>query len=580
VRATLECINGGACRRLCARACVAALALLVGGSATAFAQQTPRDIVLMLDNSGSMRKNDPEFLTSVAVRAFLEHLEGENRVAVIAFDERVNVLMPLTAVDAGTRQQFLDSLDAINYRGRLTNSPAALERSLYELRISGRADAERSIVFLTDGIVDVAPEGADAGDLEKARWMKSTLVDEAVDQNVRIFGIAFTDDADFELIQTLAKRTGGQYYRAYSASDIDTVFTNLRAELSTAVPTAARGTDVAVPAAPGPPVPEPVSAAPQTPEPGPETETEAPGDTLPLSDRSATELPLVSLPEDDLPRVTLPPVSLDGESKPLPVPTTQSVAADGAQPSGDHTPGTPAETTQDTPQPEIGAPDRTRAAPPLPPPAPRVDDSPLMLVLAIGGGALLLALLALIVALARRRSGDAPAAADPLMPKAFLNDIGGVTAQKSYELDEKPTIVGRLAGPDSDAAHYIVIDESTIGRRHALLEYKEHSFWAADQNSLNGTFVNNTRIEEPTRLKHGDRVRFHKHEFEFLVLDMFETDRTMMSHTLFTDLPAENALSDRKTGRQCGKQDRPTVVRESDAQPPAASPHDPTVTRR
>ena len=200
----------------------------------ASSQPIPRDIVLVLDNSGSMRKNDPDFLTSVAVRAFIDGLDGDYHVAIVSFDQRAKVLKPLAPLDSRHRADLLDSLKSINYRGLLTNSPAAIESAIYELRTNGRSGAEKSIVFMTDGIVDVAPEGKDDGDVEKARWMKSTLADEAADRAVRIFGIAFTDNADFELIQTLAKRTGGEYYRAYTAPDIDGVFTSIRDRLSNA----------------------------------------------------------------------------------------------------------------------------------------------------------------------------------------------------------------------------------------------------------------------------------------------------------------------------------------------------------
>jgi len=210
--------------------------VMAGFGPVGHAQSTQHDIVLMLDNSGSMRKNDPDFLTSVAVHAFIEGLGDNDHVAIISFDQRVKVLKPLAALDTAHRAALLSSLSNINYRGLLTNSPAALERSIYELRTNGRPDAQKSIVFMTDGIVDVAPEGADSGDVEKARWMKSTLAEEAADSSVRIFGIAFTDTADFELIQTLAKRTAGEYYRAYTAAEIDGVFSNIRDQLASAAP--------------------------------------------------------------------------------------------------------------------------------------------------------------------------------------------------------------------------------------------------------------------------------------------------------------------------------------------------------
>jgi pSer/pThr/pTyr-binding forkhead associated (FHA) protein len=277
----------------------------------------------------------------------------------------------------------------------------------------------------------------------------------------------------------------------------------------------------------------------------------------------------VSLPEADLPKVVLPEVRLPGEK------TSPDAPTQGALPgadSGDKPAGTqdqpPAEKDDTAKRVDTGTSTGTTATgPQAPAPSPvarPADDPSLLLALGIGGAALLLALAALVIVVLRRRSRPATTS-DPLMPKAFLNDIGGATEHKSYELGAKPIIVGRLQGPDTDAASYVVIDESTVGRRHALLEYKDHSFWVSDQNSLNGTFVNNSRIDAPTRLKHGDRIRFHKHEFEFLVLDMFETDRTMMSETVFAKMASEP------------EDDDATVVRESSTAEP--SPEDPTVTR-
>ena len=157
---------------------------------------------------------------------------------------------------------------------------------------------------------------------------------------------------------------------------------------------------------------------------------------------------------------------------------------------------------------------------------------PLSWLIAGGGGLAVLVGVGVFLVVRHRRRGPPPSP----VPKAFLNDLGGATDKSSHELGEFPTIVGRLRGPEDDGNHYIVIDESTIGRRHAIVEYLEHAYWVADQNSLNGTFVNGQRIKERTRLKHGDRIRFHRKEFEFVLWEMFETDRTEMSHTMFANL--------------------------------------------
>jgi len=77
---------------------------------------------------------------------------------------------------------------------------------------------------MTDGIVDTG--NADR-DLEKTKWLKEDLAADAADAGIRIFGIAFTENADFELIQSLAQNTDGEYYRALLADDLQKVFSNL-----------------------------------------------------------------------------------------------------------------------------------------------------------------------------------------------------------------------------------------------------------------------------------------------------------------------------------------------------------------
>lgn len=161
--------------------------------------------------------------------------------------------------------------------------------------------------------------------------------------------------------------------------------------------------------------------------------------------------------------------------------------------------------------------------------------SPAPLAAMVAAGIVMVGLVAGIILLLRRRSAG-KASPEDQFPKAFLSDLGGITQNPGYELGESLTVIGRIKGRDADRINYVVIREPTIGRRHALIEFRNRCFWVKDENSLNGTFVNDKRVEDETRLTHGDRIRFHKHEFEFLSLDMFETDRTRMGRTVFADL--------------------------------------------
>lgn len=81
-------------------------------------------------------------------------------------------------------------------------------------------------------------------------------------------------------------------------------------------------------------------------------------------------------------------------------------------------------------------------------------------------------------------------------PAAFV-DLWGMP----HHLDAKMSV-----GRSIEADKLIVLDPS-VSRRHAELELA--GVWTVrDLGSTQGTFVNEQRIDQPTTLRHGDRVRF------------------------------------------------------------------------
>jgi hypothetical protein len=66
--------------------------------------------------------------------------------------------------------------------------------------------------------------------------------------------------------------------------------------------------------------------------------------------------------------------------------------------------------------------------------------------------------------------------------------------------------LGRLTRIGRRATSDIVLDDTTVSRRHALVLEREDGPVIADDRSLNGVFVNGLRVREAP-LRHGDEVR-------------------------------------------------------------------------
>jgi hypothetical protein len=216
--------------------------LLLAAAAPALAA---RDVILVLDNSGSMRRNDPSKLAGPAVMEFIRAQPPDTRVAILLFTAEPTLVMPLTPAEVAADGDAQQALAQFNYRGALTQTAAAVERALYELRNEARPEAKRVIVLMTDGLIDT---GNVARDVELNRWLRDELAGQAARDKVNIFGIAFTERADYQLLQSLASTTGAEYFRVLSATGIAKALQRIEAMLSAAPPAPATTVETPAPA--------------------------------------------------------------------------------------------------------------------------------------------------------------------------------------------------------------------------------------------------------------------------------------------------------------------------------------------
>jgi hypothetical protein len=419
------------------------------------------DLVFVIDNSGSMKKNDPQFLTPQLVSTFVHQLPADSKIGMVLFDIDARLLTPLAAIShSRARQTVIDSLKTIDYRGQFTNTPAGIERALYELKTKGRPEAQKGIIFITDGIVDT---GDKRKDQKLAQWLKKEIAEESKQMNTRIFGIALTEAADFSLIQALALKTNGEYFRTFHPSEISGVLEKIQ-ELMTPPREAPQ------------PAPEPIA--------------------------QLAPLPLLPVPED--------------------TPETKPVEPAQAK-------------AQIVPPPPTPLPDERKSL---------MGVGKQMWVAAVAIALLLVAIIGLLFFIfihfnrQKHTPTKAVATKTPNMPEAHIEVMDGDLKMENmpFKIDQEIIKIGRSQRND------LVIGDPAVSGFHATIEFRHMYFYLEDQQSTNGTMLNDQRISpnESVRLKNGDCITIAKYKLNFTITNQIPFgDTIMLSMTALEDPEAE-----------------------------------------
>lgn len=177
------------------------------------ASRLPRDVVLVLDTSGSMS----DLKMSQAKKA-LKHLLGQlgerDRFGIVRFSNAAQAyeekLLPASADQIAKAQKWVGDLTA----GNGTNIEDALETAV-AMKSKATADAGRAftIVFFTDGQPTVGERNPD-------KIVKETLAKNAGDTRIFTFGVG--DDVNAAMLDQLAEGTKAVSTYVRPAEDIET----------------------------------------------------------------------------------------------------------------------------------------------------------------------------------------------------------------------------------------------------------------------------------------------------------------------------------------------------------------------
>ena len=427
-----------------------------------------------------------------------------------------------------------------------TNIPAAVEKAIYELKHNGRAEAEKQIAFITDGIIDIRDS---ALAVERYRWLKDELASDGKKSGIRIFGIALTEKADFEFMQSLAHRTSGDYYRVFKAEDVQVAINGIN--------------EITLKSKPAPkPVPEVVQVVKTTPVAKPVEgrggffkvflvaaavvglaalgviifalaknrkkrdvsgkETSILGaylmDMGEITEKSnyamnqdVIKIGRVGNPDAD---VCINKGTVSGEHAQIEHRGGKFYLTDLGSTNGTYLNDEPEQIADEVllnagdiisfDQYKFkfvvrGQGDMNR------PPGVEVKARPTGASETPGASKPVPDL--------ARNTEETALDRDVISLEAYLEDSTEITDKKSHKISKRITRIGRARGNN------ICIDENTISAAHAQIEYKDNAFYLSDLGSRNGTYLNEERqqITNEVRLKGDDVIYFDQYKFKFVV---------------------------------------------------------------
>jgi len=237
---------------LCLALCVAAI-FLVGRASAQETGMQPLDVVLIIDHSDSMWDkggvgSDPDLLRIEAANLLIAYLgvdsaQPGNRLGVVHFGGRSELIVPLTPLDSAGQRQAIRSAIAAPQRMGWTDPLAALQLADQTLFPQNQRHLARQpvVVLLTDGKPELVPS---PGPAERTAYLADlrALVERFREQDCPIFTVALTSaatDADPEiqtvyrnLWQEIAAHTSAEYHEARVAGDLLPIYHAIVARLT------------------------------------------------------------------------------------------------------------------------------------------------------------------------------------------------------------------------------------------------------------------------------------------------------------------------------------------------------------
>lgn len=174
-----------------------------------------KDIVLVIDNSGSMQQTDPDNERYTAAKQMIADMESNKRVAVVIFSDTAQLLQPFISVkEQASKDAVYAAIDSLEPTQGGTDIGLALGEAMETIRTKDATRRGTMVILLSDGF-------SESGINEQiAAYQEQSIP-------VNTIGLSLVNGEGSGLLRQIADSTGGSYYDVADAAGLSLVFTNI-----------------------------------------------------------------------------------------------------------------------------------------------------------------------------------------------------------------------------------------------------------------------------------------------------------------------------------------------------------------